>query len=64
MASVIKEVARKLADGSYEQIPLGAKAENVKMANGNSLQQEIDNIKVSGGGDLTLVDVINIEELE
>lgn len=29
MASVIKEIARKLVDGSYENIAIGAKAENV-----------------------------------
>lgn len=63
MAKIIKQIARKLADGSYEEISLGAAAENVEMANGNSLQYEIDNLKISGGA-ITLVDVINIEELE
>ena len=63
MAKIIKQIARKLADGSYEEISLGAAAENVEMANGNSLQHEIDNLKVSGGA-ITLIDVINIEELE
>ena len=29
MANIIKEIARKLADGSYENIAIGAKAENV-----------------------------------
>lgn len=63
MAKIIKQIARKLVDGSYEEVSLGAAAENVEMANGNSLQQELDNLKVSGGV-ITLVDVINIEELE
>ena len=63
MAKIIRQIARMLADGSYEEVSLGAAAENVEMANGNSLQQELDNLKVSGGV-ITLVDVINIEELE
>lgn len=42
MASIIKEIARKLADGSYESIAIGAKAENIIMSSGNSLAFELD----------------------
>lgn len=63
MAIVIKKIARKLADGSYEQVSLGAMANNVKLTNGSSVETEINNLKAAGG--VSLVDLqTNIEEIE
>lgn len=63
MATVIKEIARKLENGSYERISIGAVASNVKMANGNSVETELNNLKDTGG--ITLVTLqSNIEEIE
>ncbi|MBO5179923.1 MAG: hypothetical protein J6B87_06220 [Clostridia bacterium] len=63
MAIVIKEIARKLANGSYEQVSLGAMANNVKLTNGSSVETEINNLKAAGG--VSLVDLqTNIEEIE
>ena len=42
MAKYIKEIARKLIDGSYENIAIGAKAENIIMSSGNNLTTELN----------------------
>ena len=45
MAKYIKEIARKLTDGSYENIAIGAKAENVVMLDNSTVEAEINSLK-------------------
>ena len=45
MAEKIKTLKKKLADGSYQIIPLGADSINIKMSSGNDLQTDFDNFK-------------------
>lgn len=43
----IKKVKQMQKDGTFIEVPIGANAENIDMANGKNLEEELDEIKIT-----------------
>lgn len=43
----VKKVKQMQKDGTFIEVPIGANAENIDMANGKNLEEELDEIKIT-----------------